>query len=333
MKRSGSALIVVLALFLLGRFGCIPSDNYPVSIEDYYPPAETLPANDESAPQEGQSVPVSTQAPSTIIMGSFNIQVFGQAKASRPRVMSYLVDIARRFDLLAIQEIRNEDQTVIRQFMREINADGSRFGCIVGPRQGYTSSKEQYAIIFDTTKLEMTTGYYVTANPGNRLHRPPLVASFKCLQAPPGRGFTFTILNVHTDPDVVMEEFGAIQRVMPSVLANHPNEDDFILMGDFNDSEKQIRRFRWLQNQLPLVRSNWATQVESRRSIDNIVIDGVRTTEYQNQSGVLDFSRQYQLDLAQSLRISDHFPVWAVFSTVESQSRFVDQNGGRGVPR
>ncbi|MEM9410230.1 MAG: endonuclease/exonuclease/phosphatase family protein, partial [Planctomycetota bacterium] len=329
MTRSkGSALFVVVTLLVvLGRAGCIP-EEIPVSIQDYYPPKnETTAHPDISSAPEYSSTPVATHTPSTIIVGSFNIQIFGTAKASRPEVMSYLVDIARRFDVLAIQELKNQDQTVIRQFMNEINSDGSQFGCIVGPRQGYTNNKEQYAVIFDTTKLAITTPHYISTNPGNRMHRPPLVTSFQCLQAPPGRGFSFTLLNIHTDPDVVLDEFGALQRIMPTVFPNHPGEDDFILLGDFNETESQIRRFRWLPNQLALVRNHWATKVRSRRSIDNIVIDGVRTAEFQNQSGVLDFAAQFGLSESEALRISDHFPVWAVFSTVEAQNRLVDQNG------
>ena len=48
---------------------------------------------------------------------------------------------------------------------------------------------------------------------------------------------------------------------MPEIIRNHPDEDDFILLGDFNDSAKtNSNRFRWLENQLPLVRSNMVNE-------------------------------------------------------------------------
>lgn len=318
--------ILLTFYFLIARPGCNLDLENPVSVRDYYPPAAEYTPITEPAIQNGQTYHQSntSHAPSTIIVGSFNIQTFGPSKASKPPVMEKLVDIARRFDLLAIQEIRDQEQTVLHQLVSQINADGSRYGYIVGMRQGYTFSKEQYAYIFDLSKLRLTSNPYDSPNPNNALHRPPLVASFECTQAPPGQGFSFTVVNVHTDPDVVQEEFQAFDYLLPAIRANHPEEDDFIFLGDFNDSEKRIQRHRWLDNQLPLVRSTWSTKVRSGRSLDNIVIDGMRTAEYRNQSGVMDLKLHYSLNDQQALQISDHYPVWAVFSTVEYQERMVN---------
>lgn len=321
MRRSNGmgtlgGLILVVLLFI-ARPGCDVARN-PVVVQDYYPAAG--PTENSQSNQNYQQVGHTSLAPSTVIIGSFNIQTFGPTKASRPEVMSTLVDIVRRYDLLAIQELRNEDQSVIPQFINQINSDGSRYSYIVGPRQGYTYSKEQYAYIYDTAKFRLTSKY-VAADPDQTMHRPPLVASFECTQAPAGKGFSFTIANLHIDPDTVGQEFAALETIIPSIVANHPGEDDFIVVGDFNDTAKAIRRYRWLPKQWSLVRSNWSTKVRSGRSIDNIVID-TRTAEYKNQSGVLDVARQYGLNEQQTLKVSDHFPVWAVFSTQEVAPRY-----------
>ena len=132
---------------------------------------------------------------------------------------------------------------------------------------------------------------------------------------------------------MVDQELAALRNFMPAVFKHHSGEDDFLIMGDFNDSEKGIQQFQFLQNQLPLVRSNWSTKIRTRRSIDNIIIDGARTAEYANQSGVLNLQQQYQLSAEQALEISDHHPVWGVFSTVESQDRIVQDNRNRQAAR
>jgi hypothetical protein len=49
----------------------------------------------------------------TITIASFNIQVFGQTKASKPEEMEILVDIIHRYDIVAIQEIRDAAGTAI----------------------------------------------------------------------------------------------------------------------------------------------------------------------------------------------------------------------------
>ena len=133
MRRSNglgtfTGLILVVLLFI-ARPGCDVSNN-PVVVQDYYPPGTTTgrvgPAYQQATTAAG--------APSTVIIGSFNIEIFGPTKADRPNVMAMLVDIARRYDLLAIQELRNKDQSVIKEFINQINADGSRYSYIIGPR-------------------------------------------------------------------------------------------------------------------------------------------------------------------------------------------------------
>ncbi len=325
MKRSlGWAGTILLALVLLAsRNGCDLGLPTGVKVGDYLPSPQ-LPNTDNGKPVQSTSTNGEpnfnySAAPSTVIIGSFNIENFGPAKESRRFVMEHLVDIVHRFDLLAIQELSNKDQSVIKSFIQQINANGSRYNYIVGPRQGQSTSKEQYVYLFDTTKFKITSNPYVAPDPNRSMHRPPLVASFECLQAPPGQGFTFTLLNLHTDPDVVKQEFTALEKMMPTLFANHPQEDDFIILGDLNDSAKLIGRYRWLQNQMALVRASWPTTVAGN-SLDNIVIDGSRTLEFRNQSGVLDMMLQYGLAPAQAKQISDHHPIWSVFSTVEAKN-------------
>ena len=322
-RRSLSIISVLVLLMLLGvRSGCTPTSQQSANNSEALPEI-VGPENSGPDFQASQHTQHNLgTSPSRIIIGSFNIQVFGIAKTANPFALSRLVNIARRFDILAIQELRAGDQSVMEEFVRAVNADGAQFSFIVGPRQGYTVSKEQYVYLFDTTKFKLLGHPYVANVAGANMHRPPLVASFECFQAPPGQGFSFTLLNVHIDPDDVDEEFQALEQVLPAVFRNHPGEDDFILLGDLNDSANRIRNYRWLENQLPLIRSTWTTKVNSGRSIDNIVIDGARTAEYSNQSGVLNFMQEFQLTPEDALQISDHYPVWAVFSTVEGPVRF-----------
>lgn len=321
---NGITFAFLFLLLLLGlKSGCV-FEPEEVANNNSFP---TLPNGEDAAAQQAnRSNPNQGLPPSTIIIGSFNIQVFGVTKAANPRVMEKLVDIARRFDLLAIQELKADDPSVIEHFIRSINSDGSQFSYEVGPRQGYTISKEQYVYIFDTAKLKIQGKPYVASDPTGTLHRPPWVASFQCVQADPGAGFSFTLLNLHVDPDVVDSELQSLEQIMPNVMRQHPGEDDFIVMGDFNESANHFRDYHWVQNQFPVIRSNWSTKVRSGRSIDNIVIDGVRTSEYRNQSGVLNFMQQYGITRDEALEISDHYPVWALFSTVETKDRVANND-------
>ena len=323
-RANGIAYAVFFLVLTIGlRSGCSLIPNQTRSDQGQSPSLQQKQELDY--PHRRQDVAVS-RAP--LIIGSFNIEIFGVAKLRDGFAMEKLVDVARRFDLLAIQELRAKDQTVIKNFVRLINADGSRYSYIVGDRQGYTVSKEQYIYLFDSTKLAATSQPYIATDPTGKLHRAPLVASFECINTAPGTGFTFTALNLHTDPDVVEDEFLAMEQVMSRVMLNHPNEDDFILLGDFNDDADGIQNFQLLRNQFPLIRSHWPTTPRSRRSLDNLVIDSLRTAEFRNQAGVLDIAQEYGLSIEDTERISDHYPVWAVFSNLEEVSRVAAANFG-----
>lgn len=54
------------------------------------------------------AVAIPLAAESTITIANFNVQVFGQKKASKPDVVDTLAKIISRFDIVATQELRME---------------------------------------------------------------------------------------------------------------------------------------------------------------------------------------------------------------------------------
>ena len=72
-------------------------------------------------------------ADDTIKIASFNIQVFGQSKSSKPEVMEILADIIRGFDIVAIQEVRDKPGTAIVRLLNTVNSNGSKYDYIIGP--------------------------------------------------------------------------------------------------------------------------------------------------------------------------------------------------------
>lgn len=273
-----------------------------------------------------------------IIIGSFNIQMFGKTKMSRPDVVDVLVDITRRFDILAIQELRDVNQNVIPEFLELVNQDGSRYAAAVGPRQGYKINNnnyfEQAVFIYDTTKFRLLSQTYVAPNRNERMHRTPYVGHFECLPIPgAGNPFSFVLMNIHTDFDDAQYEFEVLQEVIPEIYANHQGEDDFILLGDLNDAPQNYQRFNWMRNQYAGIGPQLMTNTRKTKAYDNIIFDRLLTSEYRAQAGVLDLMSQYQLTLDQALLVSDHLPVWAVFSAIEAPAAAITQDPARGFVR
>lgn len=267
----------------------------------------------------------------SISIASFNIQVFGQSKLDKPEVMEVLAKIVRQFDVVAIQEIRSSQQDVMPRFVELINADGSRFDFAIGERLGRTSSKEQYAFVFNTATIEIDrSAIYTVGDPDDLLHREPMVASFRTRGVPPEEAFTFTLVNIHTDPDEVDMEVDVLDNVLQAVRADGRGEDDVILLGDLNADERsfgelgQMADIYWVISGVP-------TNTRGTKTYDNLLFFAHATTEFTGRGGVFNFKEEYNLTEEQALDVSDHLPVWGLFDVREGgqPNRFATRPGSR----
>lgn len=263
-----------------------------------------------------------TQAPpvkpdDTIRVASFNIQVFGEDKMQNPNVVQVLVEICRHFDIIAIQEIRSKGQNLLPLFVDQLNADGSQYDFVIGPRLGRTDSKEQYAYIFDRATIAVDRNQlYTLDDPDDLLHREPLVGWFQARGPQPEQAFTFSLVNIHTDPDEVDRELDVLDDVFFAVRDDGRQEDDVIMLGDFNANDAHLRQLGEVPN-LGHVVADRPTNTRGTHEYDNILFDSLATPEFNGRGGVFDYMREYNLSLEDALLVSDHLPVWAEFSVFE----------------
>ena len=309
MKRLGS--IAMAALALVGGFFILQQ----IAANGWKIPGLQLPG-----------VSLSTTAPpprggDTIRIATWNIQVFGEAKLSDPAAMQVIVSVLKNFDLIAIQEVRAQSQDILPQLIALLNADGQyQYDYVIGPRLGRTNSKEQYAFVFDMASIEVDRYQLYTINDqDDLLHREPLVGWFRARLAPEkqAQAFTFSMVNIHTDPDEVDRELNALDDVFFAVQGDGRNEDDVILLGDVNVNEKHLGELGKISG-LTWVVANTPTNTRGDAQYDNIFFHGTATPEFTGRGGVLDFMRAFNLKLEEeALKVSDHLPVWAEFSVFE----------------
>lgn len=111
---------------------------------------------------------VTASKPKTITIASFNIQIFGESKINNPEVMRTLAKIIRRFDVVAIQEVRSTRNNVIPTLLSYVNRISPRYGYIISERLGRTGSKEQYAFVYNTSTVRLIpNSSYVVSDPGD----------------------------------------------------------------------------------------------------------------------------------------------------------------------
>jgi endonuclease/exonuclease/phosphatase family metal-dependent hydrolase len=192
----------------------------------------------------------------------------------------------------------------------------------VGPRLGNSKSTEQYAYVFNAKTIILDrTSHYTLGDPNNLLHREPFVANFRTT-VDASVAFTFTLVNVHTDPDEPMltDELDVLGEVYRVVRRAGGNEDDVIMLGDFNASDQKMAKTRlgMIPDLKPLVSGSGVfTNTRQNQLYDNLLIHAPSTSEYMGRSGVFNYAQPLGLTLAQAETVSDHFPVWAEFSAYE----------------
>jgi endonuclease/exonuclease/phosphatase family metal-dependent hydrolase len=257
-------------------------------------------------------------AENEITIGAFNIQVFGTSKAAKEDVMDVLAGVVREYDLIAIQEIRDASQTALPALVNRTNQDGSFYAAVVSERLGRTSSKEQYAFVYNTQTMMPDGAAHTYPEPAGTdpFHREPFIARFSTTDG----GFDAVYIVVHTDPDEAEDEIAALGDVVSYVREIYPGEDDIVVMGDLNADGSYFNE----SSDTPLHTPGyyWLIPDEADTTVgttpwtyDRIIITESMAGRFSGNAGVLRFDEHYNLTGGESLAVSDHYPVYASFFT------------------
>jgi len=226
-----------------------------------------------------------------IRVGAFNIQVFGDTKAGNLGVMGVLARVAREFDVLLVQEVRDADHDV---------ADG--FPC--------------------------HADCFTVPDPDDRFEREPLVARFQAggfdfrlvgVHIKPDDAFDELPALAEVAETIADSTEGDV------ILLGDFNADCSYL--NENDAAHPFRAaaYHWV------IENSVETAVKSGCTYDRIVLlDGTFGREYVPQSAqVFRYDQEFGItDPGFVARVSDHFPVFAEFRITGSGRRRAGRSGG-----
>jgi len=292
-------------------------ERHPTAISSSTVPTTTSPSlvPSTTVPISASSLTDTRSAP-TLRIATFNLHLFGRHKADNPFVIETLAKILRKFDVIAVQEICTKQQDLLPLLVDRINQSDRHYDYMIGPRVGRTDNKEQFAFIFDTTRVETDRQQlYSVDDPEDLLHREPLVAWFRSTAISPEFAFTFTLVNVHLDAELSDAEIRVLPELVKSIHRDGRKEDDVILVGDFGASDSRLQFLRSAGMIFAL--EGVPTTSQGNAMLDNIVMPVKATDEFNGRSGIFDFLRQFNLSIEQAHQVSDHLPVWAEFYTNE----------------
>ena len=243
----------------------------------------------------------------SLLIGSFNIQIFGESKMSKPNVVASLVEILSRYDIVLIQEIRDKKGEAIIKLLHRLNiATGNKYDLVLSDRLGNSNSKEQYAFIYNKYKLEVLKVYNYL-DKGNKFEREPFSVKFKYLDK------DFILSGIHVDPDLVFEELNELDEAIENINTIL-SDFDLVLMGDFNAdcnyiSEKDLKKLDIFIKYSWLIDSKTDTTTSKTDcAYDRIIVTDSLILNVKS-SRVYHFDKEQGLNKKETKRVSDHYPV------------------------
>jgi hypothetical protein len=310
MKHHGA---IALALLLVVA-GCGPSGG-----------AKDAPVSPASA--AGSETPrTRTEAQGgKLRIGAFNMEILGATKLARPHTLAVLAAIAASYDVLAIEEVGSNSSSASEATCRGI-LDGfvSEVNELAGPEVYAYLSGDQYAILYRRAEFEPPASSLYEGSQSFSYR--PLTAYFKTRDG----GFDFSMLCIHTSPGKAASEIPALRTAMAEVAARYA-EADVVCLGDFNADGSYyaegggpyLAGFPEGDYITAIPNGADTTVAASSNTYDRIELSSSLATDYDNSWGVIDFGELYDLSACEGTAnsagteagVSDHYPVWAEFST------------------
>ncbi|XP_075690307.1 deoxyribonuclease-1-like isoform X2 [Rhinoderma darwinii] len=261
------------------------------------------------------------QASFTLKIASFNIERFGISKVDNPVVLSRLIQILSRYELIGVQEVMSKDDTAIIRLVQELNAaTGLNYNVLISDHLGRSTYREKYVYVYREDILKPTEWYHYDdgcENCGTDVFiREPFVARFSSVTT---ELKDFALVSIHTSPDYAVREVDGLYDVWEDAKQRLLLED-ILILGDYNAGCNYVKSSHWPSIRLRqeaslqwLIGDSEDTTVSTNTHCpyDRFVVSGVR---FQNAvipgtSKAFNYHVAYDLTYEEAKAVSDHYPV------------------------
>jgi hypothetical protein len=254
----------------------------------------------------------------TFRIATFNLGGLDENKLNTLRISDVLMRLLPHFELIALEGIRGKNQGVLIRLVEQINAaSGRQYNFATCPTQRRDGIEHFSAFVFDRAALEIdhSTVHFVE-DPLGRFRHKPLAGAFRVRGIDPTLAFTFTLIAVETNPEKPAAELDLLAEVIRAVRNKMPEEDDIIMLGDFQADENHLGGLSRILGITAAI-TDTPTTTRGTQLVDNILFDRRATIEFTGRAEVVDIMREFDLTMQQAQEISEHLPVWAEFSSYE----------------
>ncbi|XP_036960809.1 deoxyribonuclease gamma-like isoform X2 [Acanthopagrus latus] len=254
-------------------------------------------------------------------IASFNVQRFGMAKVSDPDVLSTLVKIVSRYDLILILEVVDVSGRSVKVLLEELNRVNTahHYALQLSSRLGRSRYKEQFLFLYRDDVVDLIDCYQYEDNQVNDVDafaREPYILHFKPRNT---ELKDIVLIPVHTKPEDSEKELDELYEVFLAVRDKWKT-DNIMILGDFNadgayvthKGMKAIRihsdkNFHWLIGDDVDTTANTSNE----HTYDRIVVYGeeMLAAMVPNSAKPFNFHKEFAMTEEMALRVSDHYPV------------------------
>ena len=250
----------------------------------------------------------------TVDIAAWNVRLFSD-KSRDPTEVKRIADVLIDYDVVAMVELR--DEQVLKRTVSQLEAMGRRYEYLISPPVG-RHMKERFGFLYDPRFVAVVAPgqvYDDSADSKDDFIRDPYFATFRA------GSFDFTAIVVRVIWGKMEERRREIQKLADLYLnIQHAdaNENDVILLGDFNRNPDDGRAFAPLESipsMITLFDLPLTSHIEDTSLYDNIFFQSGHTAEYTGECGIDKFDETdwANKDRAASQAVSDRRPVWARF--------------------
>lgn len=267
----------------------------------------------ESRPDHSAPVPARTLA-DTLLLATWNIREFDSSKYGQRQKesMFYIAEIISHFDLIAIQEVREDISALDR--LRDILGRKNWHYIMTDVTAGTAGNKERLAFLYDTRKITPTglAGEIVLPpirnQPARQFARSPFLVGFQA------GWFKFSLCTVHMiyggddpNPEARVAEIDNLAKFLSKRVKSyrekyrqggktHSEYEHIALLGDFNIFSTGDDTFKALTKHgfhVPPELLGKTTNIGKKaRSFDQIAfLEDEHNVESTGRAGVFDFYR------------------------------------------
>jgi endonuclease/exonuclease/phosphatase family metal-dependent hydrolase len=287
-----------------------------------------------------------------LLVATWNIRSFSSifpAWAENPsspkrnlRAMACIAEIVRRFDLVAVQEVRR-DSSGLRMLMEDFL--GPDWGLVLSDvTAGEAGNSERLAFIFDRRRLQTSglAGELVLppnemGNPQIQFARTPYLVGFRA------NGQRFCLLTAHIDyghgPEERLPEIHSLASFTAGEIRDRATtpgseEQNLIVLGDFNIERRGdnplfnafVSGGLMVPPQIIGLSTTYSRTEPKHYDQIGWFMDENFQLKYTERAGTVDFTGAVFQEISpflMSFRLSDHFPLWVEFQLDRSAETMV----------